>query len=71
MSIAHKSTLLAIVRTAQSNSRVVSPPGSGGGWGDPKERDHDAVLADLRSELISESTAREIYGLSDADLAMR
>jgi N-methylhydantoinase B len=43
--------------------------GSGGGWGDPKERDRDLVLADLRAELITERTAREVYGLTDADLA--
>ena len=43
--------------------------GAGGGWGDPKERDREAVLADLRSELISEATARTIYGLTDADFA--
>ena len=37
--------------------------GAGGGWGDPKERDREAVLADLRAGLISEETAREVYGL--------
>ncbi len=43
--------------------------GSGGGWGDPRERDRDLVLADLRAELISEDIARRVYGLTDADLA--
>ncbi len=38
--------------------------GCGGGWGDPKKRDKDAVRADLRAGLISEETAREIYGLT-------
>ncbi|MCC6675280.1 MAG: hydantoinase B/oxoprolinase family protein [Thermomicrobiales bacterium] len=38
--------------------------GCGGGWGDPKERDHDAVRADLRAGLISKETAREVYGLT-------
>jgi N-methylhydantoinase B len=37
--------------------------GSGGGWGDPKERDRDLVESDLRAGLISEETAREVYGL--------
>jgi len=43
--------------------------GAGGGWGAPTERDRDAVLADLRAELISEATARTIYGLTDADFS--
>lgn len=43
--------------------------GSGGGWGDPRERDRDLVLADLRAELITEDIARRVYGLTDADLA--
>ncbi len=39
--------------------------GAGGGWGDPAERDLDAVRADLRAGLISAETAREVYGLAD------
>lgn len=37
--------------------------GTGGGWGDPKERAEGAVLKDLRSGMISESVARSVYGL--------
>ena len=36
--------------------------GNGGGHGDPKERDKDAVLADIKNELISPERAREVYG---------
>ena len=43
--------------------------GSGGGWGDPKERDHAQVLADVRGGIVSRETARDIYGLSDEELA--
>jgi N-methylhydantoinase B len=39
--------------------------GAGGGWGDPKKRDRGAVRADLRNGLISETTARNVYGLAD------
>jgi N-methylhydantoinase B len=39
--------------------------GAGGGWGDPKKRDRDAVRSDLRNGLISEETARNVYGLAD------
>ncbi len=43
--------------------------GTGGGWGDPRQRSRDLVLADLRAELITENVARNIYGLDDKDLA--
>jgi N-methylhydantoinase B len=45
--------------------------GTGGGWGDPRDRDRSAVLADLRAELITEATARDVYGLTDTDLRDR
>ncbi|MFO0997009.1 MAG: hydantoinase B/oxoprolinase family protein [Alphaproteobacteria bacterium] len=35
----------------------------GGGYGDPRKRDRDAVRADLAAGVISEAEAREIYGL--------
>lgn len=35
----------------------------GGGWGDPLERDPDAVLEDVLNEKISHSHAREQYGV--------
>ncbi len=34
-----------------------------GGWGDPFDRDPEAVMADVRDELISDATAREAYGV--------
>ncbi len=34
-----------------------------GGWGDPLERDPEAVLRDLRNELISAVSARDDYGV--------
>jgi N-methylhydantoinase B len=36
---------------------------SGGGYGDPRERDRDLVRRDLREERISLRAAREVYGL--------
>jgi N-methylhydantoinase B len=38
----------------------------GGGWGDPRKRDREAVRRDLALGKISAKTAREIYGLDDA-----
>ncbi len=40
--------------------RVVT--GNGGGLGDPKERDRDAVRTDIKNGLISKERAEEIYG---------
>lgn len=40
---------------------VLQSPG-GGGMGDPRERDRDAVRRDLENELISAQAARDIYG---------
>ena len=35
--------------------------GSGGGYGDPREREPDRVLADLRDGLVTEAEAAEHY----------
>ena len=35
----------------------------GGGWGDPLERDPQAVLRDVRNEFVSVEAAREDYGV--------
>jgi N-methylhydantoinase B len=37
--------------------------GSGGGYGDPRRRPRELVLADVRDGYVSEETARSIYGL--------
>ncbi|MCY3878580.1 MAG: hydantoinase B/oxoprolinase family protein [Rhodobacteraceae bacterium] len=37
--------------------------GSGGGFGDPRERERSKVEQDLRDGLISGATAREVFGL--------
>lgn len=43
---------------------VVETPG-GGGLGDPRRRERDALRADVRNGLVSEKVARETYGLDD------
>ena len=35
----------------------------GGGWGEPRDRDRDAVLRDVLDEKVSASAARELYGV--------
>jgi N-methylhydantoinase B len=55
-----------------SKGRHLIPPGErvlimspgGGGIGDPRRRDPALVEADLRNELISAASARDIYGLT-------
>ena len=43
----------------------------GGGAGDPRERPRDKVLADLRDGMVSPEAARDIYGLTEAELGVR
>jgi N-methylhydantoinase B len=42
--------------------------GGGGGWGNPHERDPEAVATDVRNELVSRENAEAVYGvvLTDA-----
>jgi N-methylhydantoinase B len=42
--------------------RVVT--GNGGGWGDPRQRERELVLEDVRDGFITAETAREVYGVS-------
>jgi N-methylhydantoinase B/oxoprolinase/acetone carboxylase alpha subunit len=51
---------------AQGETVIVRMPG-GGGWGDPRERDREAVRGDLADEVISLEAAIEIYGLDAGD----
>lgn len=37
--------------------------GAGGGWGNPLDRDPGKVLEDVRAEMISRETARDVYGV--------
>jgi N-methylhydantoinase B len=36
--------------------------GGGGGYGDPRERDREALAADVRAGVVSPAAARELYG---------
>ncbi|MBI3127995.1 MAG: hydantoinase B/oxoprolinase family protein [Candidatus Tectomicrobia bacterium] len=50
---------------APGNLLRVETPG-GGGWGDPRKRDPEAVRLDVLRGFVSPEAAREVYGL-DAD----
>ena len=38
-------------------------PAGGGGWGDPYKRDPEAVVQDVRNELVTAEAARAEYGV--------
>jgi N-methylhydantoinase B len=42
---------------------ILSPPG-GGGYGDPRDRDPELVLADVVDGYVSPTAARELYGVA-------
>ena len=44
-------------------AEVIVRTGGGGGWGDPLERDPQAVRSDVREELVSREAALAHYGV--------
>lgn len=56
-------TLLYCDFDFKSNDVLYFSRGSGGGYGDPLERDPESVLKDVLEELVSRLAAREIYGV--------
>jgi N-methylhydantoinase B len=50
-------------RPVRVGSEVIVRTGGGGGWGDPLERDANAVRADVQEEFISARAARDHYGV--------
>jgi N-methylhydantoinase B len=51
-------------RTAAAGERLCLVSPCGGGYGDPMERDRDAVRADVSEGYVSPESAREKYGLT-------
>ncbi len=52
-----------IVRGIPRGTRYSQKAGGGGGYGEPFERPAEAVLEDVRNELVSVEAAREDYGV--------
>jgi len=52
----------AIYQLAEDDVYTIFSSG-GGGWGSPLERETERVAEDVRSGIVSEKTAREIYGV--------
>jgi N-methylhydantoinase B len=59
-------------RTVPAGTTALMLTAGGGGWGDPLDRDPDAVRLDVLEELVSARAAREQYGvvLDPATLAV-
>ncbi len=47
----------------KAGDTYTSYPSGGGGWGDPLERDPQAVRRDARDQIISLDSARKLYGV--------
>ena len=47
----------------ETGDAVVLQSAGGGGYGDPLDRDSEAVAADVRDDLVSEHVARRMYGV--------
>jgi N-methylhydantoinase B len=52
-----------VMRTVPPRSVVTIRTGAGGGWGDPYEREAEAVLEDVREGLVSVERAELDYGV--------
>ena len=52
---------------AKTGDRIVAFGPNGGGYGDPKRRDRQAVLEDVRDGLLDATAARADYGIDVAD----
>jgi N-methylhydantoinase B len=60
-----------IMRPVPAQSEVIIRTGGGGGWGDPFEREPDAVLTDVLEGLVSIEAAEQTYGVVIEPTAMR
>lgn len=58
-----------ITTTLKKGDKVILVTPGGGGWGDPRKRDREAVLRDVQEGLISPKRARQVYAhtVSEAD----
>lgn len=52
------------VTTIEPGEWIVGVGNSGGGYGDPNEREPELVLDDVREGIVSPATAREVYGVA-------
>ena len=55
-----------ITKTVHRGDRIIVITPGGGGWGEPKDRDPEAVRRDVREGFVSRQRAKDAYGLEDA-----
>ncbi len=53
--------------TLKNGGTFTSYPSGGGGWGDPRKRDPEAVRMDVKNGYISRGAAEEVYGVTLTD----
>jgi N-methylhydantoinase B len=53
-------------RKAAAGERLCLISPCGGGYGDPLERDRDAVRSDIADDYVSRESARTLYGLKES-----
>jgi N-methylhydantoinase B len=56
-----------VLHEVPPDSRAAIRTSGGGGWGDPRERDPQAVLRDVVDGLVSVEAARREYGVVISD----
>jgi len=57
-----------VTKTVHRGDRIVVVTPGGGGWGDPRQREPEAVRRDVQQGYVSPERAKEVYGLDDRDL---
>jgi N-methylhydantoinase B len=53
-----------LVTTMNTGDRLVVETAGGGGYGDPRERNRDAIREDIRNGKVSAAAAGDVYGLA-------
>ncbi|MGH2909511.1 MAG: hydantoinase B/oxoprolinase family protein, partial [Solirubrobacteraceae bacterium] len=62
----HEKFAVVTAMTVNKGDVIRIHTGNGAGFGDPRLRSRELVLADLRDGLVQESGARDVYGLPRA-----
>ena len=52
-----------IINGIPNNTLYLQIAGGGGGFGNPKKRDKERVKQDVKNEVVSKKSAKELYGL--------
>ncbi len=60
----HEKFAVVTAMTVNEGDVIRIHTGNGAGYGNPRSRSRELVLADLRDGLVQESVARDVYGLS-------